>query len=131
MTFGIWIARASREPNQLSFIMQTIQTIDRRVANPCYVLLLITGGVMVFLAPIPLTTPWLLSSLVLYVIATYVGIFAYAPIFRRQILLLEKSGFKSPEYQAVAKQSRLIGILVSADVILIILLMVVKPALWG
>ncbi len=131
ISYWIWIARASREPKEMAFVLRNIQFIERRLANPCYGLLLITGVVMLFLTPIPLTTPWLLSALVLYVTAALMGVVAYAPAIRNQIQVLELKGFKSPDYPAAAKRSRLIGLLVTADVILIIFLMVVKPVPWG
>ena len=131
ITYGMWIARASREPKVLPFVLRNIHWIDSRVANPCYGLLLLTGLSMAFLLPIPLTTPWLSTALVLYVIAALLGILAYAPVVRRQIQILEAKGFDSPDYHAVAKQSTIFGILVGIDVIIIVFLMVVKPALWG
>ncbi|HEX8991584.1 MAG TPA: DUF2269 family protein [Anaerolineales bacterium] len=129
ITYGIWIARASREPQVLPFVLRNIHTIDSRIANPCYGLLLLTGLTMAFLLPIPLTTPWLLTALVLYVLAALVGILFYAPTVRSQIRLLETDGFGSSNYQAVARRSTLWGILVTLDVIVIVFLMVVKPVL--
>jgi uncharacterized membrane protein len=131
ITYGIWIARASREPKVLPFVLRNIKLIDDRVANPCYGLLLITGLIMAFIVPIPLTTPWLLTGLVLYVLAALLGIIGYSPVVKRQIRLLESEGFESPNYRAAAKRGTLFGILVGIDVILIVFLMVVKPALWG
>src|SRR5262245_64759198 len=61
ITYGIWIARASREPKVLPFVLRNIKLIDDRLANPAYGLLLLTGLAMAFLGPIPLTTPWLLT----------------------------------------------------------------------
>ena len=129
ITYGIWTARASRELSFLPFVLRSIHWIDSRVTNPCYVLLLLTGLTMAFTVPIPLTTPWLLTALVLYVIAALVGILFYAPVVRHQIQLLESQGFNSPDYQAIANRARLLGILVGVDVIIIVFLMVVKPAL--
>jgi uncharacterized membrane protein len=131
ITYGMWIAQASRQPKVLPFVLRNIHWIDSRVANPCYALLLLTGLTMAFTVPIPLTAPWLLTALILYILAALLGIIAYAPVVRRQIQLLESKGFDSPDYQAVAKRSTLFGILVTVDVILIVFLMVVKPALWG
>ena len=128
-TYGIWTARASREPKVLPFVLRNIHLIDTRIANPCYVLLLITGLTMAFTLPIPLTTPWLLTALVLYVLAALLGITLYAPAVRRQIRLLESEGFDSPSYRASAKRSTLLGVLVTLDVFVIVFLMVVKPAL--
>ena len=129
ITYGIWIARASREPKVLPFVLRNIHLIDSRVANPCYGLLLLTGLTMAFALPIPLTTPWLLTALVLYVLAALLGIVLYAPVVRQQIRLLETDGFASPGYRAVATRSTVLGALVTLDVIVIVFLMVVKPPL--
>jgi uncharacterized membrane protein len=67
ITYGIWIARASRQPDALPFTLRGIKLIDDRLANPAYGLLLITGLLMVFNVGLSLTTPWLLTALVLYV----------------------------------------------------------------
>jgi uncharacterized membrane protein len=131
ITYGIWIARASKEPKFLPFVLRNIKLIDDRVANPCYGLLLLTGLTMAFLAPIPLKTPWLLTGLTLYVIAGLLGAFGFTPIVKQQIQLLDSEGIDSPNYQAIAKKATLLGILVGVDVVIIVFLMVVKPALWG
>jgi uncharacterized membrane protein len=131
ITYGIWISRASKEPKFLPFVLRNIKLIDDRVANPCYGLLLITGLAMAFLAPIPLKTPWLITGITLYVIAGLLGAFAFTPILKQQIQLLDSEGVDSPNYPALAKRSRLLGMLVGVDVIIIVFLMVVKPALWG
>jgi uncharacterized membrane protein len=131
ITYGIWMTRASREPAVLPFVLHSIKLIDDRVANPLYGLLLLTGLTMAFMLPIPLTTPWLLTALVLYAIATLLGMAVFVPIFRHQIQLLESEGIESTNYQAMAKRARWLGIVVGIDVIIIVFLMVVKPALWG
>src|SRR5512144_2182601 len=85
ITYGIWIARASRNPDFLPFTLRCIKLIDDRLANPAYGALLITGLLMVFTVRFPLTTPWLLTALVLYVLVALVGLFGYTPTLRRQI----------------------------------------------
>lgn len=131
LTYGIWINRASTDPRTLPFVLRNISWIDRRVANPCYTLLLLTGLFMAFTLPIPLTSPWLLTALILYAAVAVVGILAYAPLMRRQVHLLETAGFDSPSYKAIAGRSTLFGLLVTAIVVIIVFLMVVKPPLWG
>jgi uncharacterized membrane protein len=130
-TYGIWIARASKEPQVLPFVLRNISVIDRRVANPCYVLLLLTGVGMALAVRIPLTTPWLLTALILYVLSALLGILAYAPVTRKRREILEKEGFDSPAYRAIAQQGTRLGIAVTLDVVIIVFLMVVKPVLWG
>jgi uncharacterized membrane protein len=131
LTYGIWIARAAGDRKMLPFILRNVRFIDQRVANPCYGLLLITGLIMAFLLPIPLTTPWLLTAIILYVTAALLGVFAYSPVIKRQIQVLDREGSKTSSYEAVAKQGRLLGMVTGVDVIIIVFMMVVKPALWG
>lgn len=131
VTYSIWISRAARQPAVLPFVLQNVSYIDRRVANPSYAVLLGTGLLMALTVQIPLATPWLLTSMFLYVIAALLGIVAYAPLARRQREILSRDGFESPAYTAVARQSRLLGRVVLLDVLIIVFLMVVKPALWG
>jgi uncharacterized membrane protein len=131
ITYGIWMTRAASQPSVLPFVLRSIKVIDDRVANPLYALLLLTGLTMAFMLPIPLTTPWLVTALILYAIATLLGLVVFVPMFRRQIQLLEGEGFESPRYKAVAKQVRVLGIVVGIDVLIIVFLMVVKPPLWG
>ncbi len=129
-TYGIWISRARREPETLPFVLRNIKLIDDRVANPLYVLLLLTGLTMTFMIPIPLNTPWLMTALILYAIAAILGMAVFVPIFRREIQYLESEGPRSPGYLAASKQGAVLGMVVGMDVLVIIFLMVVKPALW-
>jgi uncharacterized membrane protein len=130
-TYGIWLARASRDADNLPFTLKGIKLLDDRVANPAYGLLLITGLGMVFTAPLPLTTPWLLTSLVIYGALVLVGLFGYTPALRRQIRVLEDEGLSSPNYQAQARRGTILGIILAILAIGIVFLMVVKPALWA
>lgn len=131
ITNGIWITRASRKPEALPFTLRGIKLIDDRVANPAYVFLLVTGLWMVFAVGFSLTTPWLLTALVLYVLVVLVGLLGYTPTLRRQIQVLESEGFSSLTYQALARRGTLLGIILAVLTIVIVFLMVVKPGLWA
>jgi len=48
-----------------------------------------------------------------------------------QIAAFGRSGPRSPEYERVATQSMRVGILLAVLVVVIVFLMVTKPALWG
>jgi hypothetical protein len=50
---------------------------------------------------------------------------------KRQSELVESHGFTSPEYQAAARRGTIIGVSVTILAVIIVFLMVVKPALWG
>jgi uncharacterized membrane protein len=130
-TYGIWIALASRDAKALPFTLRTIKIIDDRLANPAYGVLLITGLAMAFFLPVPLTTPWLLTALVLFVIMGALAAFGYTPTLKNQIRLIEEKGPASPEFEAASKRGRLLGMILGLFAVAILFLMVVKPALWG
>jgi uncharacterized membrane protein len=96
-TYGLWLSRAARESEHLSFTLRGIKVLDDRVANPAYGLLLITGLAMTYVGKIPLTTPWLLTSVILYVILVVIATAGYTPTLRRQIAAVDAGGPKSPE----------------------------------
>jgi uncharacterized membrane protein len=131
ITYGIWISRASRRPEALPFTLANIKLIDDRLANPSYGLLLVTGLLMVFVVRMPLTTPWLLTALILYGLLVLAGLLGYTPSLKRQIRLLESEGPASMAYQAVARRSTALGILLVVLAVVIVFLMAVKPALWA
>ncbi len=91
-SYGIWLARAAREPAHLGHVLPGIKVLDDRFANPAYALLLVTGLTLTFIAGIPLTTRWILSALVLYAVLIIVGLAVYTPTLRRQIALFRERG---------------------------------------
>lgn len=131
ITYGVWISRGSRHPESLPFTLSGIKLIDDRIANPAYGLLLITGLLMVYVARLSLTQPWLLTALILYALLVLVGLLGYTPTLKRQIRLLESKGATSSGYQAIASRGTVLGILLAILAVAIIFLMVVKPAFWG
>lgn len=130
LTYGAWLSLASKDQHSLAFALRGIRFLDSRIANPAYGLLLITGLLTVYAGGLPLSTPWILVALVLYVITTLVGILGFGPALRRQIAVAENPGPSSPEYQQAARQGLLSGILTIVLVVAIVFLMVVKPPLW-
>ncbi|HLJ58815.1 MAG TPA: DUF2269 family protein [bacterium] len=131
ITYGVWLSRAAREPQYLPFTLRGIKVLDDRLANPAYGLLLITGLAMAYLGRIPVTTPWLLTSLILYVILVVIAAVGYTPTLRRQIAALEAGGAASPEYRKLEALSTQLGIALAVVVVVIVFMMVTKPALWG
>lgn len=130
ITYGLWISRASRNPEALPFTLRTIKILDDCIANPSYGLLLVTGLAMLFSGNLPITTPWILSSLVLYGTVVILGLLGYTPTLRRQIELAETLGPQSVEYATVARRGTILGMLIAVLVVAIVFLMVTKPRLW-
>jgi len=131
LTYGVWIGRAAREPRQLAFALRGVKILDDRIANPSYALLLITGFAMLYVRRISPTTPWILTSLVLYLVVLVVGLRGYTPVLRQQIAVLESGGPEAPEYQRLARRGLRLGVMLAVLVVVIVFLMVTKPALWG
>jgi uncharacterized membrane protein len=130
VTYGVWIASASRDPKALPFVLKIIKRIDDRLANPSYGVLLLTGVAMVLIGRMPLTTSWLIVALILYVALVLVGLLGYTPTLKAQARLLESGGPESKEYAAAARRGQRLGGLVGVLVVLILFFMVVKPELW-
>jgi uncharacterized membrane protein len=127
-SYPIWLARARREPEHALYALRGIKTLDDRFANPAYALLLVLGLAMAFLAGIPLTTFWIAASLVLYVGLVVGGLLVYSPTLKGQIAALETAGPASPEYLRLSRRGTVVGLALAVDVVVIVFLMVVKPA---
>jgi uncharacterized membrane protein len=126
ISYGIWLTRAARQPQQLGFALRGIKFLDDRVANPSYIGLAVVGIVLV-LMQWSFTTPWILAAIGLYVVLMVVGIALYSPTLTRQIAVYEASGPDAPEFAALSVRGRILGIVLGVIVVAIIALMVVKP----
>ncbi len=131
LTYRFLLAGANRQPEALVYTLRTIRRLDMQLANPAYGLLLLSGLAMALTVPFPLTTPWILTALVIYGSVMVLGIAVYAPVFRRQVQLAESEGLQGTAYRAAARQGNIIGLLVTALAVVIVVLMVAKPVLWG
>jgi len=132
VTYGIWLAAAGRNPAALPFALRTIKLIDDRLANPSYGMLLVTGIILLLIPEgYSFSTPWVGLAIGLYIVAVLVGVLGYSPALRRQIALAENPGPGSGDYAAAARRGTLMGILLVGLVVVIELVMVTKPALWG
>jgi hypothetical protein len=124
ITYAVWNVRGALEPAHLGFALRGIAFIDRRVANPAYGLLLLTGLVMVFGRWG--FRGWVVAALVLFALLIVVAVF-YSRALGRQIQALEAEGQGAPAYERLAGQARLYGIGSLAIALVIAFLMVAKP----
>jgi uncharacterized membrane protein len=126
-SYGIWLARAAKEPEHAAHVLRGIRILDDRFANPAYALLLLLGLAMVWESGIPFSTFWIAASLVLYVVLVVVAVVGYSPVLRQQIALAEGGRADSDEYRQVARRGASIGVILSVIVVIIIFFMVTKP----
>ena len=128
-SYGVWLARAARDPDHEPWALGGIKILDDRFANPAYGLLLVTGLIMVAISPYEITTFWILLALILYALVVVLGIAFYTPTLRKQRQVLEREGRESPTYTRLANRNRGLGILLAVIVVAIVFLMVTKPTL--
>src|SRR2546430_4223800 len=83
ITYGVWNALAAREPAQVGFVVRGIAFIDRRVANPAYGLLLITGLALLVVGKMGFRG-WVVAALILFAILIVVAIGFYSRVVRQQ-----------------------------------------------
>ncbi len=128
-SYGFWLARAARQSKDTQlFTLRSIKTMDDRVANPLYGLLLLTGLFMAYQAGYPLlTTRWIAGALALYVVALLMAFLLITPNFRKAIAALEADGPEGATYKSMMARGRTLGIIVGVVVLAIVFLMVTKP----
>lgn len=129
-SYGLLIARARSggiDGREMRFALRTVKFMDDYIANPCYGLLLITGGAMVSLTGYPWTLKWIYMSLGLLILAFAIAIVLYSPTLRRQIEVLETSGPSDPEFVKLSTRGAALGGILGVIVLTIVALMVFKP----
>lgn len=127
LTYTLWLRIGERNPEHLAYTIRGIRSIDRRVANPAYAFLLVTGLAMVAVGGIPLIQGWLLTALAIYLAAALVGYFVFGPVVKRELAALERGGVTDPDYLRHRGQARQLAVVTIAAVLVILTLMVTKP----
>lgn len=129
--YGLIIARARKvgpDARELKFALRTVKFMDDYVANPCYVLLLLTGVWMVYVADYPWSLIWIHGSLALLIVVAVLAFGFYTPVLRKQIAALERGGASDPEFQRLSRRGAMIGGILALLIFAIVALMVYKPA---
>jgi uncharacterized membrane protein len=129
-SYGLLIGRARSggiDGREMRFALRTIKVMDDYVANPCYGLLLVTGGAMVYFSGYPWTLKWIYLSLALLIVAFVIALVLYTPTLRRQIEVLESSGPSDPEFLKLSTRGAALGGVLGVIVVVILALMIFKP----
>jgi uncharacterized membrane protein len=127
ISYGVWQARAAREPEHTGYALRGIKFLDDRIANPAYGGLLVIGILLVLMGPWEFTQLWVAASIALYLALGTVAFLLYSPTLTRLIASYEAGGAATDEFAALSARSRQVGMLLAVLVISIIVLMVVKP----
>ena len=126
LTYPFWSRYAGLDRDRLVWTMKGIRRLDNFVATPAYIVVLITGVLMVIGGVVSFQTGWIVASLALYVVLVVLGMAFYSPALKRQIAEAEKD-VTSPSYASAARRTSMIGVLTTAVALVIVALMVTKP----
>lgn len=129
ITYGIWQARAAREPQHQGWTLRGVKFLDDRVANPSYIGLGIVGVLLVLTGPWEFEQLWVAAAIVLYILMAAVAFFIYSPTLSRQIRVYETDGPEAAEFASLGSRGRLVGAVLAVIVFVIIALMVIKPGI--
>ena len=114
---------ALNNPSGRAYTLKTIRLMEMRYVNPSYVLVGITGLALVDRSGRDFTTPWIITSIVVFLVVTAIGGAVYAPLLRRQIMLAKENYPDSAEYRRLDLRGNIKGLAIVA-------LVVFQPALW-
>jgi uncharacterized membrane protein len=99
------------------------------MANPSYIMLLITGLALAAIGNIPFTTFWVAGGIALLVVVGVVGFAVYTPTLRGEIAALEAGRADSNDFRRLDRRGTVIGITLGVLSLAIVFLMVTKPTL--
>jgi len=129
LTYGVWNARSQSDPAHLGFALKGIKLIDDRIANPAYGVLLLTGLLMVFLGHWSITSLWIILALLLFAGVVVVAVAFYSPLLAKLIQLVDAGETSSSDFARLARRNQMLGPAIGLLVVLILIMMVFKPAL--
>jgi len=126
LTYTYWLRYAGQDRDRLAWTLKGISRLDNFIATPAYIVLFITGFLMVIAGAFSFQTGWIVAAIALYVVVVVVGVAFYAPTLRRQIAEAEADP-TSPAYASVARRTNMFGVITTVVVLVIVVLMVAKP----
>ena len=129
-TYFFWLGRAADDAGSRLFTLQTIQTLERRYVIPAYVLVGVTGVVLIYTVYERFNVPWAELALLVYVVL--MGLVGFhSRTVKQQIVLATEGETDSTAYVGAQSRGSIIRYLQLVAVLVLVYLMIFKPALWG
>ncbi len=128
VTHFFWLISANANPVTRAEKLRVVKKIDDRLAVPAYVVTIACGAVM-WLWTWPTNTSWIIFSLVLSLLLTAMGI-SFGPFMKKWIRLAEDQTPGNRTLLTLARRLTIWWAAISASVLIILYLMIWKPALW-
>jgi uncharacterized membrane protein len=117
----------SNNPLIMAHTISGIIKADRRFTVPGVAGLAIFGFGAQGMAGIPIMTPWIFWSVILFVISGAAFMGMVVPIQKKLLAIAQASVFNKEEYSRLTKQWELWGSIATITPIIAVVLMVVKP----
>jgi hypothetical protein len=131
--FPLIVGQARKAPQHSHFAAVVTDVIERRIIIPGAIVQGITGVLLILAIGADVTSPtyrWLISAIVLYLIAIIFAVTVQAPGVARQVELTSTPpgpDGPSPELLANARKLQRGGMFLALLIVVIVFLMVVKP----
>jgi uncharacterized membrane protein len=122
----LWLARAGRDRDRLIWALEGSRLFDRRIANPAYLVVLITGVLMVSTGTYRFDQGWVATAIALYALIVVFGIAVFRPAAQRQRAEAAADP-TSAAYGRIAARTWWYSWLTTSVVAMIVVLMVTKP----
>jgi uncharacterized membrane protein len=128
LTYFVWLVGVRHKNEHSAYVLKGIRRLDARIANPAYIVLPVTGILMVLDGNLGFTTFWIAAGIVLYVaMGAFAGVF-FSPALRRQVELAEAGPVDEGAYEQAARRTTVTGIITMVIIGAIVYMMVMKPA---
>lgn len=128
LSYPVWLLKSRKQEEHLLYSLEGIKTLDNWIANPCYLLSLVTGFWMSIAAGYSiLETKWIFYSLIVYGLMSIIGFGIYTPLLSKQIKILKSEGAYSETYKKIDKKQTALGLILYVLALTIVFLMITKP----
>jgi uncharacterized membrane protein len=111
LSYGVWLTVTARTPEHRLPVLRTIKRLDDWIANPAYVVLLLSGLAILAIGSIPITTTWILAALGLYALLVVLGLGVFGRALATQIRLLQDGSASPAAYDVVVGRTTWSGAL--------------------
>ena len=126
VTSTFWLARAGTDRDRLVWALDGVRLFDRRIANPGYVLVLISGIAMVATGTYRFDQGWIDAAIGLYLGIVVFGVVVFRPAASRQRAEAAADP-ASAAYARISARTWWYSWLTISVVAMIVVLMVTKP----
>ncbi|MCU0444107.1 MAG: DUF2269 domain-containing protein [Microscillaceae bacterium] len=128
LSYVVWLMKGKNQPSHLLFALQGIKLLDDWVANPSYILALLSGLGMCYVGNLAMfSITWIFYPLILFTLMGIVAFGFYTPTLSRQIKILQTEGAESRAYQQIDQKQTLLGMILFAFALAIVVIMILKP----